>query len=252
MLWSLVKQTEWRPFLDLLSPSFFRVVPAGPLLNELRQLASLYRSADAFHRATEHRGASLKRAGLPIRLVPASQIPANAKVNDPGARGQRILELYFHQVFGEGLVLLDVRHARFAEEGAELSWSPSGALADWSPAFRQSVRALYRGFYLGDDLLFREGLSALGLAKAEDAIRSQFGEGQQRAVRFLLVDFQKKFQDVFVRCQETGSRIDTGFLSLGLYLATLYEHLEALGEPFDARAAFDAVDSGPRAGREVS
>ena len=107
------------------------------------------------------------------------------------------------------------------------------------------MRALYRGFYLGDDVLFREGLAALGLAKAEDAIRAQFGEGQQRAVRFLLKDFQQKFQDVFVRCQETGSRIDTGFLSLGLYLATLYEHLDALGEPFDARAAFDAVNGGP-------
>ena len=88
-------------------------------------------------------------------------------------------------------------------------------------------------------------LAALGLAQAEGAIRSQFGEGQQHAVRFLLEDFQKKFQDVFVRCQETGSRIDTGFLSLGLYLATLYEHLEALGESFDVRAAFDAASARP-------
>jgi len=241
MLWTLVKQTEWRPFLDLLSPSFFRVVPAGPLLKELRQLASLYRSSDELQRALDHRRVSLKRAGLPIQLVPPKEIPATARATDPGARGQRILELYFHQVFGDGLVLLDVRHGRFAEEAGGLMWGPSGALADWSPAFRQSVGALYRGFYLGDDVLFREGLAALGLAKAEDAIRSQFGEGQQRAVRFSLADFQQKFQDVFVRCQETGSRIDTGFLSLGLYLATLYEHLEALGEPFDARAAFDAV-----------
>jgi hypothetical protein len=85
----------------------------------------------------------------------------------------------------------------------------------------------------------------LGLAEAEDAIRAQFGLAEQRAVRFSLRDFQQKFQDVFVRCQETGSRIDPGFLSLGLYLATLYEHLEALGEPLDVRAAFDAVVDRP-------
>ena len=247
MLWTLIKRTEWRPFLDLLSPSFFRVVPAGPLLKELRHLASLYRSSDDFGRAIAHRSVSLERAGLPIRIVSGGQQSlAEATPGNAGARGQRILELYFHQVFSDGLTLLDLRLARFSEEGGALSWNPSGALADWSPEFRGAVRALYRGFYLGDDVLFREGLAALGLAKAEDAIRSQFGEGQQRAVRFSLKDFQQKFQDVFVRCQETGSRIDTGFLSLGLYLATLYEHLEALGEPFDARAAFDAAISSRR------
>ena len=244
MLWNLIKQTEWRPFLDLLSPSFFRVVPAGPLFKELRHLAALYRSSDGLKQAIGHRSVSLDRAGLPVRIISGGQPQAIATPENARERGQRILELYFHQVFIDGLILLDLRRASFSEEGAALLWSPSGALADWSPAFRIAVRALYRGFYLNDDALFREGLAALGLAKAEDAIRSQFGEGQQRAVRFLLEDFQKKFQDVFVRCQETGSRIDTGFLSLGLYLATLYEHLEGLGESFDVRAAFDAASAG--------
>ena len=69
---------------------------------------------------------------------------------------------------------------------------------------------------------------------------------KQRAVLFSLRDFQQKFQDVFVRCQDTGSRIATEFLPLGLYRATRYEHLEALGETFDARAAFEAV-TGARA-----
>jgi hypothetical protein len=239
MLWSIIKQTEWRPFLDLLSPSFFRVVPAGPLLKELRQLASLYRSSEEFDRAIGRRRASLERAGLPVRITAESRAQDSGTPADAGLRGQRILELYFHQIFSDGPILLDLRRARVFEQGGALVWSPSGALADWSPAFHGALRALYRGFYLGDDALFRDGLAALGLAKAEDAIRSQFGEGQQRAVRFSLKDFQQKFQNVFVRCQETGSQIDTGFLSLGLYLATLYEHLEALGQPFDVRAAFD-------------
>jgi hypothetical protein len=245
MMWALIKRTEWRPFLDLLSPSFFRVVPAGPLVAELGRLASLYRSSDRFAQATSDRGISLARASLPIRIISGGgPLPKPASSN-AGARGQRILELYFHQVFGDGLVLLDLRLERFSEENGGLLWNPSGVLADWTPEFRQSLRALYRGFYSGDNVLFREGLEALGLAEAEEAIRSQFGEGQQRAVRFSLKDFQQKFQDVFVRCQETGSRIDTGFLSLGLYLATLYEHLEALGEPFDARAAFDVAIRNP-------
>lgn len=242
MLWTFIKQTEWKPFLDLLSPSFFDVVPAGSLVTELRRLAGLLRSAEKFELATANRRASLRNAGLPIEIVPRETRGASASPKNPKARGQRVLELYFHQVFGDGLVLLDLRLATFSEDGDTLLWNPGRALADWTPEFRSSVRALYRGFYLGDDVLFREGLRALGLDKAEDEIRSQFGEGEQREVRFLLKDFQQKFHDVFVRCKQTGSRIDTGFLSLGLYLATLYEHLDALGETFDARAAFEVVN----------
>jgi hypothetical protein len=247
MFWALIKQTEWKPFLDLLSPSFFRVVPAGPLLAELRRLAALYRNADIFERAVTRRSASLASARLPIEVTAAKRADTPPKPMDAAAaraRGQRILELYFHQIFDDGLTLLDLRQGRFTQPEAgdgALLWSPSGALGDWSPEFRGAVRALYRGFYNGDDRLFREGLSALGLAKAEEALRAQFGEGQQREVHFTLRDFQQKFQEVFVRCQATGSTIDTGFLALGLYLATLYEHLEALAQPFDARAAFEVA-----------
>lgn len=240
MLWTLIKQTQWKPFLELLSPSFFRVVPAGPLFAELRRLAALYRSAPDVDRAVAHRRLTLERSGLPIRLVSGDSSFKTTGM-PPALRGQRVLEVYFHQVFSDGLALLDLRRARFTEDGDSLVWNPSAAMADWSPAFRGAVQALYRGFYQGDDVLFREGLAALGLSRAEAAIRSQFGEGQQRAVRFSLKDFQQKFHDVFVQCQASGSTIDTGFLPLGLYLATLYEHLEALGEPFDARAAFETV-----------
>lgn len=187
------------------------MVPPGPLLKELSHLAALYRSSDAFERAVAYRKGSIEHAGLPIRLTTETLSSAGAPSTNAGARGQRVPELYFHQIFSDGSTLLDLRLASFSEEGGALSWNPSGALAEWSPEFRRALRGLYRGFYLGDDIVFREGLAALGLAKAEDAIRSQFGEGQQRAVRFLLKDFQQKFQDVFVRCQETGSRIDTGF-----------------------------------------
>jgi hypothetical protein len=239
MLWTLIRQTQWKPFVDLMSPSFFQVVPAGPLVAELRRFVALSRSAPEFERAVAHRRSSLERAGLPIRLA-TSAAPNRSASTNATLRGQRVLELYFHQVFSDGLTLLDLRRARFQEEGEGLVWAPSGALAEWSPAFRSAVQALYRGFYGDDDVLLREGLASLGLSRAEGEIRSQFGEGQQRAVRFSLKDFQQKFHDVFVRCQATGSRIDIGFVPLGLCLATLYEHLEALGEPFDARAAFEA------------
>jgi len=247
MLWTLLRRTEWRPFLALLSPSLLRVVPPGPLLAELRRLGSLSRSPAALARAVAGRRASIAAAGLPIRIGAPAGAVARAAPADPTARGQRVLELYFHQLFADadGSTLLDLRYARFADEGAALAWSPSGLLADLGDVFLRAVRALYRGFYRGDDALFREGLAALGLTEAEAAIRSQFGEGQQRAVAFSLRDFQQKSLEVLLRCQATGSRIDPGFLPLGLLLATLYEHLEALGVPFDVRAAYHAADPCP-------
>lgn len=238
----MLKRTEWRPFLDLLSPTFFDVVPAGPLLGELKKLYGLYRSGENRTRAILHRSATLAQSGLAVKIDPsaAATSPNGAVTMSARDRGQRVLELYFHQIQDDGLTLLDLRKERFSEDGSELIWNPSSVLADWTPNFREALRSLYRGFYEGDDEVFRRGLGTLGLAQVESAIRAQFGEGQQNAVRFTLRDFQQKFQDVFVQCRDTGSRIDTGFLPLGLYLATLYEHLEALGETFDARAAYVA------------
>ncbi len=242
MLWATIKNTEWRPFLDLLSPSFFRVVPAGLLFSELRRLTALYRSPADFERAVAHRRQTLERDGLPIQIAPGARVQA-LQTSDAHARGQRVLELYFHQVLDDGLALLDLRSERFSQEaGTLLSWNPSGVIASWDPTFRTAIRALYRGFYRDDTSLFVRGLASLGLTDAEDVIRRQFGAGQQRAVKFSLRDFQQKFHDVFVRCEQIGARIDTGFVPLGLCLATLYEHLEVLGEAFDARSAFEAVD----------
>lgn len=249
MLWSMIKRTEWRPFLELLSPSFFDVVPAGALLKEIGRLTALYRKDEAFSRAMVHRRESFLRAGLPITIAPNTPNSTNTRTWNARDRGQRILEIYFNQIFDDGLALLDLRSDRFTEDGDVLVWNPTSILADWPAEFRDALRALYRGFYRANDVLFRQGLATLGLAKIEDAIRAQFGAGQQDAVRFTQHDFQEKFKNVFVRCRETHSQIDTNFISLGLYLATMYEHLETLDEPFDARAAYEAID-GRSAARE--
>ena len=235
MLWSLVKNTQWAPMLDLLSPAFFDVVPARMLFGELRGLTSRYLSESTYRDACEQRSRSLQHAGLSIDLVAALEKEAEPVLD--AARGEAVLGLYFHQVLGEGPALLDLRRAAFARSGERWSWKPEPAIAVWGADFRAACRDLYQGFYLEEAARFSDGARALGLGEAEAEIRAQFGD--TRAVTFSLADFQKKFHEVFQRCKQTRSKLHPGFLTLGLGLATLYEHLEQIAGPLDVRAVFE-------------
>ncbi len=237
MLWSLVKNTQWAPMLDLLSPAFFDVVPARMLFGELRGLSTRYLSKSSYAEACELRSRSLQRAALPIDLVASLEKEAQPVLD--GARGEAVLALYFHQVLGEGPALLDLRRDAFARSGERWSWKPEPAIAVWGADFRLACRDLYEGFYLDDAARFSEGARALGLGEAEAEIRAQFGD--TRVVTFSLADFQKKFHEVFQRCKQTRSKLHPGFLTLGLGLATLYEHLEQIAGPLDVRAVFERV-----------
>jgi hypothetical protein len=94
------------------------------------------------------------------------------------------------------------------------------------------------GAYRDDKSAFRAGLEALNLSHAEDVFVKHFGDGQ-RAVRFEVKHFVSTFHQVFVRCRDAGTRLHADFLLLGLYLATLYDHLEQLGVAVDVVSAFE-------------
>ena len=237
MIWSLVRRSEWGPLLNLLSPSFFDVIPARMLVGELRGLSARYLSQSAYRDAIEQRARLLRQAQLPIEIMPV--LPTAAEGAFDLARGNDILTLYFHQVLGEGPVLLDMRSSAFARIDDHWGWKPSPATAIWSDDFRVGCRALYEGFYLDDAPRFSLGARALGLGKAEAELRAQFGDA--RSVSFSLRDFQRRFHEVFERCKATKSELHPSFLTLGLALATLYEHLERVGTPLDVRAAFERV-----------
>ena len=244
MLWSLVKNTEWEPLLKLVSPAFFDVVPARMLFGELRGLSSRYLSSSAYRDATGARAVAMERDRLPFTLV-STLARASSPVPE-SKRGEDVLTLYFHQVLGDGPVLLDLRRESFVRVNDRWEWKPAPAIADWPADFRGGCRALYDGFYDDDPQSFSAGARALGLGEAEAELRAQFGDARQ--VTFSLHDFQVRFQRVFERCKETRSKIHPGFLTLGLALATLYEHLDAVGVPLDVNAAYRRVRPKVQAG----
>ncbi len=227
----LIKNVEWKPFLELLSPRFFEVVPMSTVLSQMRTLGGNYFDRAGFIAARSARARTLAEAGLAVELVDA--VPSPAAVG-----AQALLELYFHQVLRGGTVLLDLRSEVFAPRGEGLAWAPRPAFVTFDPAFHHGLRELYFGFYLDEPARFSAGAKALGLEAAEAALRAQFGVGDQTRVRFSLPDFQQRFQAVFDACKASKAQLHPGFIGLGVGLATLYSHLEQTGGEHDVRAAF--------------
>ena len=242
MLLGAVRGTEWSQFLDYVTPSFFEVVGVRDLLSQGQELASNLTNGRGFDelRATQSR--VLGERDLPVQIVASPA--AEPGGGDERALGQRILEVYFGQIFANDAAILDLRGNGWswpAQEEAP-TWRPRALWVRWEPEFLVAVRDLYRGFYEDDEATFSRGLRALRLESAADVLRAHFGEGDQRSVRFETRVFHSSFHDVFVRCRDEGISLHRNFLALGLYLACLYDGLEPLGA-LDVRDAYERATS---------
>lgn len=236
MLGRLVAGTEWSHFTDYLSPSFFDVVPARELRRVLGTLSGNYMRPRRFRDVVQTRDEHLARARVPVSLGPDRVPPAVE-----GGIGDAILELYFHQIYAGDTAILDVRSNAFRPNADGLRWRPASIYLQWDPEFLDALRRLYRGYYGGDEREFEGALAHLRLEPARDIFLSHFGSGDQREVAFDMATFHDTFHEAFVACREGGEQLHGDFIGLGLYLATLYEHLESVGGAWDVRAAWARV-----------
>jgi len=245
MLKRLLDGTDLGQLRDMVSPAFFDVLPARELWRQGRSLASRYRDERAYSEALSHRAATLRAAdlGVQIGFVDESE---NEAGGDSKARGEALLRLYFHQVLTDGPALIDVRRQHFTHRAGSYVFDPGRITVDWDADFRAGIRGMYEGFYGGDDLRFIDALDSLGLRCAEQTFRQQFGEGDQRSVRFEMKAFIGSFHEAFVACREAGDTLHPNFMGFGIYLAFLYDHLESIGGgPFDVRTAYFAAAGRP-------
>lgn len=239
----LVSGTEWSHFTDYLSPTLFDVLPGRELRRVLGALSGSALRRGRFDAAKAARAELLDAHGVPVRLAGAPDASAHTSTRDLDvALGDAVLELYFHQLYVGDRTLLDLRSQSFEPAAGPATWRPSALVFEWSSDFIEPLRALYRGFYDGDDAMFDEALRDLSLTPARDVFLSHFGgggaEGDQHAVAFDMATFHGTFHEAFVACRDAGTHLHGDFVALGLYLATLYEHLEQLGGSWDVRAAF--------------
>lgn len=231
----IVSGTEWSHFSDYLSPSFFEVVPARSLSRVLGSLSTNAMRPRKLRGVRRDRDHSLARAGLALSLDASRSAPVLGEL----ALGDVVLSLYFHQLEAGGVALLDLRASAFVVEQAQVQWQPAGLIHRWEPRFHRALCQLYRGFYSEEAAVFDAALAELELEPARDIFLAHFGGGDQRSVRFDMATFHDTFHQAFVACRDAGVELHGDFIALGLYLATLYEHLEALGGAWDVRAAWE-------------
>lgn len=244
MLGKLLRGGEFGQWASFVTPAFFDVMPTRPLWQRFKALAQGTRDPQRYARVVRERQALLARSSLAVVLEgsaashapPLSSAGADAGMA-PEARAARVVALYFHQILHGGTTLLDLREQAFSGQHP-LTWRPASWIAEWDPSFIRALRQIYTGFYRGDDAAFRAGLSALNLAHAEDVFTQHFGGGQKE-VRFEVKHFVSTFHQVFLRCRDAKTSLHPDFLLLGLYLASLYDHLEQLGVAVDVAAAFE-------------
>lgn len=239
MLGAMVKGTEWEKLFHL-APSFFDVLPLTTLMSQTKKLVGNYRDHGMFAQALLERDRTLADHAIPcvIRRPGHADTTAHRTGVDVQRRADTVLTLFFHQLFTGGVMLLDLRHASFTGHADTLVWTPKPAMARLDTTFLIHVRRMYEGFYAHDDARMSAAMDALGLLPAKALVIETFGGAAHGPMVFSLKDFQAGFTRIFERCVKARVRLAGDFLPLGIALASLHEHLDALRVPVDGRAAF--------------
>tara|TARA_B100000886_G_scaffold334999_1_gene291393 strand:- start:656 stop:1432 length:777 start_codon:yes stop_codon:yes gene_type:complete len=163
--------------------------------------------------------------------------------------GEKILELFFTQILVGNSFFLDLRSSRFEQISDKLIWSPNGLHCKFSENFQHGLKNLYTGFFHDNDDLYKKGLEQIGLISSGDTeemkqeimdiFANHFGDSNQEKVVFRMSHFTDSFHSVFDRIFEHKKKLNEDFVYLGIYLVTLYLHLEEIDEPMDVRKIFN-------------
>lgn len=237
--------SSWAQFMDYASPALFEVMPLRSLLAQGKEFVSNGSDSGRYAGVRERIASSLLARGLEVALGPQDKdakglLPAALSEEARRHTGDRILEIYFTQIFAGDETILDLRGDSFStSEAGKLHWRPKAFYVQWQPDFLRGLRDIYAGFYLDEEARFEAGLLQLGLQDSGDALVSHLGSGDQRSVRFETSAFHSSFHDTFLACRDRGVALHRNFLALGIYLVCLYDVLESLALEFDVRGAFE-------------
>lgn len=236
---------NFRSLLEYISPSAFEVVEWKGALQKSKHIAKEL----LFKKGVKRVSQGLK-SKLPTRIVINEQIEnLHSPTDDAKSYGESLLEFYFLQLYKSQSIFLDLRSDRFqyGDEG-QIAFKPNGLWIEFSPSFLDGMQKLYDGFYLEREDSLQEGLSQLGLtpddmpenAKKElrDLLESHFSNGKDAPVAFSINKFVESFDSLFKFLKKHRLKISEDFLFLGIYLVTLYLHLDKLGVEYDVNSSF--------------
>ncbi len=250
----LLEGTSWQTLIGYVSPTFFQLVSTRDVSKTAYRLARNWFDEDRYGAAADGRAASLAKLeeGIALARTPRrrkdrlpfhSDMPEAREVDGTCRTGERALILFFHQIYAEGPVFLDLRRSHFQcqgdnpDQGCVFRVSP--LYCDWSVEFRAALRQLYLGFYgYADPGAYKSALRLLGIEAVADVFEKAFGGERKREARFQLSDFRVTFHEVFTRCLEAKASLHPYFLTLGICIATLYDHLELDNGVYDVSECY--------------
>lgn len=248
-----VAPAPFREFLAYASPTALKVIRPAQVLRRAWEVASHVSTPNERAREAARLSTSIANAGLDQKLRVATEQGAPLDVEsltDPERRlvGQRVLTLYFHQLYWDGPLFLDLRpkHLSWSSERQQLSFYPSSLWCRPDGDFMQRLRSLYEGFYEEQPPKMARGLELYQWecdatpgfsARMERLLREHFG-GSSEETRFAIGHFRSTFEAIFREAARSRACLHPDLTFLGVELVGLYLTLESLGVPLDPRAAF--------------
>jgi hypothetical protein len=248
----LLAGSEWSHLLGVLSPSFFDVVSARELSMRAVELAGNWFDRVGYLECVSRLSSTLGARDLGLEVVSSrpsrSMVPFRSEAIRTSecplaGDGAALLRLFFLQIATSETVFLDLRAARFCRpaNGERIVFYPLPLWVEWQQDFVDAIRKLYAGFYGGQSEGFEHATRALGVSAANAVFERAFGGERKTASRYLLSEFRETFQQVFVACRDQKTPFHPDLITLGVMLATLYDHLETLGGVYDVQAAYQSV-----------
>lgn len=172
----------------------------------------------------------------PFNINLTSSVPSEFNPQDKKAAAEKILALYFAQLFSPHGLFLDLGPGHLDMPSETLNFHPPGIWTKFDPTFKQGMIDIYDGFYLEDNELFHQGLIKSGLSSKDwpqadrdnlaQLFKSHFGASVTSEMTFDLETFKKSFFKVADFLLQKKVKISTDFLYLGIALVTMYSSLE--------------------------
>lgn len=210
----------------------FKVVDWNELVSELPKISRRVLQKEDYERMFQHQQSFLRP--FQIKLTPEAMKGNSHQVTKWS--GERLLELYFAQLFSPEGLFIDLRSIHFHCDRPWLCWHPTGLWTKFSDEFRQGLLEVYEGFYLEDEDKYHSGLRSIGMLndkwsdqdkkRLSDLFKAQFGSALTSEMNFDLDHFRSAILRMSEFMLKKEVNISKDFLYLGIYLVTLYDHLE--------------------------
>ena len=237
--------------LDYISPSAFDVIDWAAALKKSLSISRELVFESSVQKYCEEFKAFLPN-GIEFDLSKNPNLQKEDTENKIDAQrfGEILLEIYFLQIYQSDVVFLDLRAERFKNiSESRVIWRPNGLWYRFSNTFLDGIRGLYEGFYASNESKLHESLYQLGLysndmnpeAKSEllGLLENHFGQGKNSPVEFKVANFMKSFDCLFLFLKKEKLKLHEDFLFLGIYILTLYMHLESLNCTLNISEAYN-------------